>query len=135
MFDSVRALYAELAQALGVTELPADDAGGLQLMVGESASIVIFAEAADTLLVAAPVMALPAAVDYGRALWLLQRNYYASPIAPFRVSCDANGNLVVWSRVPVAGMTGEALAKLIDALGAEVGVIREEVAVEEPASD
>jgi hypothetical protein len=57
----------------------------------------------------------------------LRRNFYDSPISPFRVACDTAGTIVVWGRVPIEGMTGEALAKLIDALAAETNFIREEV--------
>jgi hypothetical protein len=69
-------------------------------------------------------------IDYGATLWLLRRNFYDSPIAPFRVSCDTAGSIVVWGRVPIEGMTGETLAGLIDALAAEADLIREEVAVD-----
>lgn len=134
MFDSTRALFTDLAQTLGLPELPAGDSGSVQLMVGETTSVIIFPEDPSTILVAVPVMALPKALDYGRALWLLRRNYYDSPIAPFRVSCDTVGNIVVWSRVPVEGMTGEALVKILDALGTEADAIREEVGIEEEAS-
>jgi hypothetical protein len=57
----------------------------------------------------------------------LRRNFYDSPVAPFRVSCDTAGSIVVWGRVPVQGMTGESLAALLDALAAEADLIRAEV--------
>ena len=77
-----------------------------------------------------PVMPLPKKVDYGGTLWLLRRNFYDSPIAPFRVACDTAGSIIVWGRVPIDGMTGEALAGLIDALAAEANFIRQEVEVD-----
>ena len=78
-----------------------------------------------------PVASLPKEINYGTALWLLRRNFYDSPIAPFRVSCDTAGSIVVWGRVPVDGMTGERLATLLDALAAEADLIREEVEVDD----
>jgi hypothetical protein len=75
-------------------------------------------------------MPLPKKLDYGTTLWLLRRNFYDSPIAPFRVSCDTAGSIVVWGRVPIEGMTGEALAGLLDALAAEADFIRAEVEVD-----
>jgi hypothetical protein len=135
MFERVRALYDDLAATLGEAALPADANGGLQLSVGENSTVALFAEDEFTLLLASPVTALPKQVDYGRVLWLLRRNFYDSPIAPFRIACDAAGNIVVWGRVPVEGMTGEQLAKLLDALAAEADLIREEVEVDEGADE
>jgi hypothetical protein len=76
------------------------------------------------------VKPLPKKVDYGATLWLLRRNFYDSPIAPFRVSCDTAGSIIVWGRVPIDGMTGEALAGLIDSLAAEANLIREELEID-----
>jgi len=120
-------LYAALAKALGVAALPADDNGGVQLSIGNNSTVTMFAEEEFTLMLVSPVMPLPKNLDYGSALWLLRRNFYDSPIAPFRLSCDTNGSIVVWGRVPVEGLTGEALAKLLDALGTEADFIRSEL--------
>jgi len=130
MFKRTQALYAALAKTLGVPTLPADENGGIQLTVGENSTVTLFAEDEFTLMLVSPVVPLPKKVDYGSALWLLRRNFYDSPIAPFRVSCDTAGTLVVWGRVPTEGMTGESLASLIDALAAEADLIRAEVEVE-----
>ena len=130
MFKRTQALYAALAKTLNVGALPADDNGSVQLTVGENSTVTLFAEDEFTLMLVSPVMALPKKVDYGGTLWLLRRNFYDSPIAPFRVSCDTAGTIVVWGRVPVEGMTGESLARLIDALAAEADLIREELAVD-----
>jgi hypothetical protein len=130
MFKRTQALYAALAKTLGVPTLAADDNGGIQLSVGENSTVTLFAEDEFTLMLVSPVVALPKKVDYGTALWLLRRNFYDSPIAPFRVSCDTVGSIVVWGRVPTDGMTGESLAGLIDALAAEADLIRTEVEVE-----
>jgi len=130
MFKRTQALYAALAKTLGVGTLPADDTGGVQLTVGDNSTVTLFAEDEFTLMLVSPVMALPKKLDYGAALWLLRRNFYDSPIAPFRVSCDTAGSIVVWGRVPIEGMTGEALAGLIDSLAAEADFIRQEVAVD-----
>lgn len=130
MFKRTQTLYAALAKTLGVAALPADDNGSVQLSIGENSTVNLFAENEFTLMLVSPVMSLPKSIDYGAALWLLRRNFYDSPIAPFRVSCDTAGTIVVWGRLPIEGMTGEALAALIDALAAEADLIREEVAVD-----
>ncbi|HSU07423.1 MAG TPA: CesT family type III secretion system chaperone [Acetobacteraceae bacterium] len=131
MFARTQALYDELAKTLGVDALPVDQNGGVQLSVGDNSSVVLFAENEISLLLVSPVTALPKQTDYGTALWLLRRNFYDSPIAPFRVSCDIAGNIVVWGRVPVEGMTGKQLSSLLDALAAEADFIREEVEVDD----
>ena len=130
MFERTQALYAALAKTLGVPTLPADENGGIQLTVGENSTVTIFAEDEFTLMLVSPVVPLPKKIDYGAALWLLRRNFYDSPIAPFRVSCDTAGSIVVWGRVPTEGMTGESLASLIDAMAAEADLIRTELEVE-----
>lgn len=130
MFKRTQLLYAALAKTLGVAALPADDNGGVQLSIGDNSSVTLLAEDEFTLMLVSPVMPLPKNVDYGTTLWLLRRNFYDSPIAPFRVSCDTAGNIVVWGRVPIEGMTGEGLAGLLDAIGAEADFIRGEVETE-----
>ena len=127
MFKRTQAIYAALAKTLGVATLPADDNGSVQLTVGDNSTVTLFAEDEFTLMLVSPVMPLPKKVDYGGTLWLLRRNFYDSPIAPFRVSCDTAGSIIVWGRVPIDGMTGEALAGLIDSLAAEANLIREEL--------
>jgi hypothetical protein len=130
MFKRTQALYAALAKTLGVPTLPADENGGIQLTVGENSTVTLFAEDEFTLMLVSPVVPLPNKIEYGTALWLLRRNFYDSPLAPFRVSCDTAGTLVVWGRVPTEGMTGESLASLVDAVAAEADLIRTEVEVE-----
>ena len=130
MFKQTQSLYAALAKTLGVGALPADDNGGVQLSIGNNSTVTMFAEDERTLMLVSPVMPLPKKLDYGTTLWLLRRNFYDSPIAPFRVSCDTAGSIVVWGRVPVEGMTGESLAGLLDALAAEADFIRAEVEVD-----
>jgi hypothetical protein len=125
-----QALYADLAKSLGLNALPADNNGGIQLSVGDTSTVILFAENDETLLVAAPVAALPRQPDYGVMLWLLRRNFYDAPIEPFRVSCDTDANIVLWGRLPMAGLTGATLAALIDAVATEADRIREEVAVD-----
>lgn len=127
MFKSTQALYAELAKALGVSELPADASGSIELTIGDDTTVIMFAEDAFSLMLVSPVMPLPAGLDYGLVLWLMRRNFYDSPLAPFRVSCDAAGTIVIWGRVPIQGMSGTALATLIDALGTESNLVREEL--------
>ncbi len=65
----------------------------------------------------------------------MRRNFHDSPLAPFRIGCDKAGNLVVWGRMPIEGLSGEQLAGLIDAVRAEAALIREETATDEGAED
>jgi hypothetical protein len=135
MSPNAQALYSQLAKALGVATVPADAQGIVQLDVGDGGRVVLVPEDAHTLMLLSPVAALPKALDGGTLLWLMRRNFHDSPIAPFRIGCDSAGNLVVWGRLPIEGMSGAQLAGLIDALAAEAALIREEVATEEGADD
>jgi hypothetical protein len=133
MSPSAQALYAQLAKALGVDAVPADARGIVQLDVGDEGRVVIVPEDAHTLMLLSPVAALPPSMDRGTLLWLMRRNFHDSPLAPFRIGCDAAGSVVVWGRMPIDGLTGEQLAGLLDAVAAEAALIREEIAVEEDA--
>ena len=127
MFDSTESLYAELAEVLGIASLPADDQGSVELAFGEDTTVLLFAEDAASLMLVVPVMPLPASLDYGRLLWLLQRNFHDSAIAPFRVCCDAAATIVLWGRVPTQSLDGAGLAGLAEALADEARVLREEL--------
>lgn len=122
-----RALFDALAQALGLPSLEPDARGGVQLTVGERRPVYLFSQSDGYLLIAAPAVALPRQPDYATTLWLLHRNFYDSDLAPFRVAADAGGTLVLWGRVPVQGLTGPALAGLVDAVAAEAQRIHDEV--------
>ena len=131
MSPSAQALYAELAKALGVKEIPAEASGIVQLGVGEGGTVVVVPEDAYTIMLLAPVSPLPSAMDHGTLLWLLRRNFHDSPIAPFRIGCDKAGNVVVWGRMPIEGLSGEQLAGLMDAVAAEAALIRGEIEIDE----
>ena len=133
MSPSAQALYAQLAKALGVDAVPADAQGIVQLDVGDEGRVVVVPEDAHTLMLLAPVAALPATLDQGTLLWLMRRNFHDSPLAPFRIGCDSAGTLVVWGRMPIDGLSGEQLAGLLDAVAAEAALIREEIATDENA--
>ena len=135
MSPTAQALYAQLATALGVEAIPADAQGIVQLDVGDDGRVVLVPEDAYSLMLMSPVAALPQAIDQGTLLWLMRRNFHDSPIAPFRIGCDSAGNLVVWGRMPMDGMSGEQLAALLDAVAAEAALIREEIATDESADD
>lgn len=134
MLDEHRRLYAELAKALGLGDLGADETGAVQIRVGDDA-VVLFAENELTVTVVAPIVTLPPELDYGRLLWLLRRNHYDSPIAPFRISCNPNTVVTVWGRVPIEGLSGGDFAVLLDNLVIEVGNIRAELAIETGPAD
>jgi hypothetical protein len=135
MSPTAKALYTQLAKALGAAEVPADANGIVQLTVGEDGRVVLVPEDASTLMLLAPVGELPDGADRGTLLWLMRRNFHDSPLAPFRIGCDKAGTLVVWGRMPLEGLSGEQLAGLIDAVTAEAALIREEVATDEGAAD
>jgi hypothetical protein len=135
MYEGTKALFDGLAKALGVDMLSADANGGVQLSVGDDSTVILFGEDDANLLVISPAMELPKQIDFGRTLWLLRRNFYDSLINPFRVSCDAAGSVVLWARLPIAGLTGEALATLIDALAEEADNIREEIEIDYSADN
>jgi hypothetical protein len=135
MSPTAKALYTQLAKALGVAEVPADANGIVHLTVGEDGRIVLVPEDAYTLMLMAPVGELPDGADRGTLLWLMRRNFHDSPLTPFRIGCDKAGTLVVWGRMPMEGLSGEQLAGLIDAVTAEAALIREEVATDEGAAD
>lgn len=124
-------LLDDLAKALGVGKLPLDEHGGVQLSIDDSTRIILFAESASSIFIVSPVAELPKQLDYGTALWLLRRNFYDSPIAPFQVSCDTAGNVVLWGRLPTEGLNGERLASVLRVLGEEAALIREEIEVDE----
>ena len=135
MPPSAQALYAQLAQTLGVDAIPADAQGIVQLDVGDDGRVVVVPEDAHTLMLLSPVAALPQALDHGTLLWLMRRNFHDSPLAPFRVGCDSAGHLVVWGRMPIDGLSGAQLAGLLDAVAAEAALIREEIATDESADE
>ena len=136
MSPSAQTLYAQLAAALGIAAIPANAQGIVQLDVGDDGRVVIVPEDAFTLMLLSPVAALPpASMDRGTLLWLMRRNFHDSPLAPFRIGCDKGGNLIVWGRMPIDGLSGEQLAGLIDAVVAEAALIREEIATDEGAED
>jgi hypothetical protein len=135
MSPTAKALYTQLAKALGVAEVPADANGIVHLTVGEDGRIVLVSEDAYTLMLMAPVGELPDGADRGTLLWLMRRNFHDSPLAPFRIGCDKAGTLVVWGRMPMEGLSGEQLAGLIEAVTAEAALIREEVATDDGAAD
>src|SRR6266567_8538489 len=130
MFASIQALLDSLDKVTGAGTPPENPDGGVSFTVGENSAVVLFGEDENTLLLVSPVASLPKTADYGVALWLLRRNFYDSPIAPFRVACDAAGSIVLWGRMPVEGMTGEQLAKILDAMATEADFIRGEVEVD-----
>jgi len=120
---------------VGVADVPADANGIVHLTVGDDDRVVLVPEDAYTLMLMAPVGALPDGADRGTLLWLMRRNFHDSPLAPFRIGCDKAGTLVVWGRMPMEGLSGEQLAGLIDAVTTEAALIREEVATDEGVED
>ena len=122
-----RTLFEALAKELNMPAFEPDAAGGIQLTVGSNSRVFLFGQSDGFLLIVAPSVALPKEPDYATVQWLLHRNFYNSDLAPFRIATDAAGNVLLWGRVPVDGLTAAALVGLIGALAAEAGRIRDEV--------
>src|SRR5689334_22048900 len=101
MSPAAKTLYAQLAKALGLAEIPIDANGIARLNVGDDGAVVIVPEDAYTLMLMAPVGAVPDGTDGGTLLWLMRRNFHDSPLAPFRIGADRNGTMVVWGRMPL----------------------------------
>lgn len=118
-YPKTAALYQEFARSLGISALQPDDNGGIQLKVGKTTTVALFAQDDRELMVVVPIAALPTQLDYGVVLWLFRRNFFDSELGPFRLAADEGGTLVLWGRVPIEGMTGASLAGLVDALGGE----------------
>ncbi len=125
--QKTKALFDQLAKELGVAALPIDSNGGVQLTVGESTTVVMYGESDLSLLIVAPIAALPREPEYGLMAWLFRKNLYDSNLAPFRIATDANANLLLWGRVPLTDLTGASLAGLIDSLASESATIRDEI--------
>ena len=132
MLERTRALYADLAHALGIDALAPDDNGGIELTVGTDQRVILYGERDRDLLLVAPLAALPREPDYGVMLWLLRKNFYVDGLAPFTLACDEGGTVIMWGRLPLDGLTGEALtgvslAGLLDAVATEGEKIRAEL--------
>jgi hypothetical protein len=134
VLDRTRALYADLAKALGTDSLPPDNNGAIQLTIGEQ-TVILMGQDDITIMVVAPVAELPREPEYGTMLWLLRRNLYDSDIAPFTAACDAAGTVILWARIEIEGQTGETLAALLDAVAAEAALTFNELAGTELAGD
>lgn len=122
-----KALYDDLAKELGVTELPIDSNGGVELTVGERTKVILFSENDRTLLVVSPIAALPTDPGFGLMAWLFRKNLYDSALAPFCIATDADANLILWGRFASAELNGSKLAGLIDAVASESEAIRTEI--------
>jgi Tir chaperone protein (CesT) family len=126
-----RAVYAELATELGLTSLPKGDDGGVRLDVGDGVTVAMYGEDDSTLLVVVPIAPLPRRPEYRMMAWLLRRNHHDSELPPFCIATDAAGMLVLWGRIPVPGLSGAALAGMLDAVATEAVRIRVEVEADE----
>lgn len=125
--DKTRALVADLAKGTGLGDLPQDNNGGYHLTVGDGTDVFLYGGDDETILVVAPVAALPPDISYGLALYLLRVNAIGSDTAPFVLGADAQGGLVFWGRLRIADFDGASLASLIDAIAEQVGAFRTEI--------
>ncbi|MBC7942165.1 MAG: type III secretion system chaperone [Chitinophagaceae bacterium] len=124
------ALIAELARCLGVDTLPEANDGAIALAVGDDVTVRLYPLTTD-LMAVVPLAPLPAQPDPARMTRLLASNHFNAPLAPFVVAADVQANLVLWGRVPMAGITGEQLAGLLGRLGGEARRLREVIGVDD----
>lgn len=125
--ERTRALIADLAQALGLPDLPPDNSGGVQVTIGEDTDVFLYGGDDVTVLIVAPVAALPREAEYGLTLYLLRANMFDAPTHPFRIAADEAGALVFWARLPIAEFDGASLAVLLGRVAEQVTAIRAEV--------
>ncbi len=123
-------LFNELAQAIQSEPLKLDENGHLKLIVDELNEIFLIPDKKDQLTVMLGVMPLPTNLDYGCYLWLLRKNFHDSSLAPLCVSCDLNGSIVIWGKIPISELTGHSLAGILSLLAEEANVMREELQLE-----
>ncbi|MBC7942164.1 MAG: CesT family type III secretion system chaperone [Chitinophagaceae bacterium] len=130
-----QALLDELWPLLGLAALPLDARGGAALTLAAGVPVTLFGEAGDqTVLVVLTLGRLPPASDYAATAWLFKRNIFDSRLAPFVIAADAQGDLLLWSRLPLAGLSGKTLAAALDTLGAQAIRIRAEAGLTAPAA-
>jgi len=125
--DRTHALIAELAHALGLPDLPADASGGVRLTIGEATEVSLYGVDDLTLLLVAPIAALPKQPDYGLTLYLLRANMFDAETAPCHVGADRHGTLVFWGRVPIDQFDGPGLARLLERVAGQVVAMRGEI--------
>jgi hypothetical protein len=125
--DRTRALSADLAAALGLESIPAEADGGRRLTIGGTTTLLLYAEADETLLIVAPLGPLPRRPSYGLVVYLLRNNMFNSELSPFQVALDDAGGLTVWGRLRVAEFTGDRLAGLIGVLAVRIAAMRSEI--------
>lgn len=128
MAETTQQLLNDLADYLKVAQFPRNADGAVELAIGEATPVFLFTEDSHTLMMVCPVMPVPAGFDTDSALWLLRLNFYTSPLAPFRAASDAQGQLLLWGRLPVKGMGGADLAGVLDGLAEHAEMIRGELA-------
>jgi len=127
MPDRTRVLIAELASAIGLPPLPPRDDGGYQFTVDEDTDVLIYGGDNETILLVAPIMALPLQPDYGLMLHLLGNNMFDSPVLPFHVAADDGGGLILWSRLPIERLDRVSLASVVNGLAQQVREMRTEL--------
>ena len=122
-----RALMTELAAALGLASLPADDSGGYHFTIGADTEIYIFGGDDKSFLMIAPVAPLPREPGYGLVVYLLRNNMFSSDDAPFQIAVDEGGTVLFWGRLNIAEFSGAVLGALIECVVERVAEIRGEI--------
>jgi hypothetical protein len=125
--DLTRALIADLAKTIGLTELPQDESGGWHLSVGGTDDVYIYGGNDITFLVVMPIGPLPTRPSFALVNYLLRGNLFDSEYSPFQIATDENATLVQWGRLAVAEFDGAKLAKAIDNLTDRAIEIRKEL--------
>lgn len=125
--DRTRALMAELAEVIGLPDLPQDATGGYRLVVAGETEILIYGGDDVTLLLVAPLAPLPTETAYPLANYLLRMNMFNAPTMPFTTAVDEGGAVILWGRIALADFDGTHLARLVDNLADLAADVRKEL--------
>jgi len=130
-----QALLDELAPLLGLAALPLNAHGGAALTLGADLPVTLYGEPGErTLFIALALGRLRNEPDYATTAWLFRRNMFDSTLAPFVIAANPQGDLLLWGRLPLPGLSGTMLAAVLDTLAAQGTRIRTEAALALPAA-
>jgi hypothetical protein len=129
--DAMQALMTDLGKAMGLSDFPPAGDDGYELTIGDDIDLYLYAPTDDTVIVVAPVAEMPAEPGFGLVQYLLRKNLFDSDTRPFVTATDEGGNIVFWGQVPIASLTGESLAALLQTVGDQVAEIRGEIGEED----
>jgi hypothetical protein len=118
------ALIAELAEAIGLPEIPRDQTGGWHLTIGGTDDAYIFGGDDHRILLIVPIAPLPAEPRFSMMNLLLRSNMFDSDFMPFQIATDDEATIIQWGYLQISDTDGRALARIIDNLVARAGELR-----------